>query len=354
MTISLSHPEVVGILTACAVAFGVSALLAAPTLKILVALKSRQTVSQHLPGHQAKSGTPTMGGLIVVAGLTAAVFATPALDRSLLVLILGFAAIGLLDDYVVPKVMPGKRGLGWKEKLLLQFAVAGTWIWLAGVLSAGFWVWLSVGVFVLFWANAFNFSDGLDNLAAGLATWIALGIAGCAFAVGVPALSLAVLALAAAMVPFSFLNAPPAKVFMGDVGSLPTGAVLGASIVALVVIDPHPLVWVAAGALSLIMAVELIPVPLQILSVKLRKKRLFPKTPIHHALEDAGWPETRIVSGFVLTQVVLSAVAIGAVAFSVSQRAPTPAERLRSAGVQACMTERSPTGAPGAWGRGGV
>lgn len=334
MSISLSHPEVVGILIACAVAFGVSALLAAPVLRVLIALKSRQTVSQHLPGHQVKSGTPTMGGLIVVLGLTAAILATPALDRALLVLVLGFAAIGFLDDFVVPRLWPGKRGLGWKEKLILQFAAAGGWVWLAGAASAGAAVALGAGFVVLFWANAYNFADGLDGLAAGLGIWIALGVAACAFVIGMPSLALVALALVAAMVPFAFLNAPPAKVFMGDVGSLPIGALLGALLVGLVVVEPRPLVWIAAGLLSLMMAVELVPVPLQILSVKLRKKRLFPKTPIHHAFEDAGWPETRIVSGFVLAQLVLSAVAAGAVLFSASQKAPSPTERLRSIGLE--------------------
>ncbi|MFQ3587011.1 MAG: hypothetical protein SNJ74_09505 [Fimbriimonadaceae bacterium] len=342
MSLSLSHAEVVGILVACAVAFGVSAIAAAPVLRLLIALKSRQTVSRHLPGHQGKSGTPTMGGLIVVLGLAAAILATPALERSLLVLVLGFAVIGFWDDFVVPRLWPGKRGLGWKEKLILQFAVTGGWVWLAGAASAGAEVAFGAGFVVLFWANAYNFADGLDGLAAGLGIWIALGIAACAFVVGMPSLALVALALVAAMVPFAFLNAPPAKVFMGDVGSLPVGALLGALLVGLVAVEPQPLVWVAAGLLSLIMAVELVPVPLQILSVKIRKKRLFPKTPIHHALEDAGWPETRIVSGFVLAQVVLSAAAAGAVLFSASRQAPSPTERLRSIGLEIGWSDRQP------------
>ena len=292
-------------------AFAVAAILAKPVLATLLGLNSRQTVSVHAPeGHQKKQGTPTMGGIIVVAGALAAMLVTGYRDFAAVALFVGFALIGFVDDFVVPRRFVGKRGLGWKQKILMQLAVAIGAALLARTSPLG--VALIVFV-VLFFSNAFNFADGLD----GLAGTLLLGLAGGLLVLGylgdmrivwiVP-----LVALLGAIVPFLFVNAPPAKVFMGDVGSLPIGAVLGYVVAEfalgyrspdgrLSAVGVLPLV-----AISGVMAAELIPVPLQILSVKLRKKRLFPYTPIHHAFEKAGWPETRVVFHFALVQLLLS------------------------------------------------
>ena len=321
------------------VAFGVAAILAKPILATLLSLGSRQTVSVHAPeGHQKKQGTPTMGGLIVVAGALAAMLVVGARDAAAVVLLLGFALIGFVDDYVVPRRFVGKRGLGWRQKILMQLAVA-----VAAALLARLGVLGSAGLVfvVLFYSNAYNFSDGLD----GLAGTILLSLAGGLVALGLisgapPALLVPLAALLGGILPFLFLNAPPARVFMGDVGSLPVGAVLGYVVVRLgygffhhwtawTTIGPNvePGAWMRVSpwallAISLLMTVELVPVPLQILSVKLRKKRLFPYTPIHHAFEKAGWPETRVVYHFALVQLLLSLFAVG-LALGLPQAAST-------------------------------
>ena len=181
---------------------------------------------------------------------------------------------------------------------------------------------------VLFYSNAYNFSDGLDGLAGGLLVTFCAGLFGIGVwnGVGIAPLLLLLL-LVGAVIPFLFLNAPPAKIFMGDVGSLPIGAVLGLivsvfAVPSLMVGPPAgqaatalstaglPTVWLALTVASLMMIAELVPVPLQIASVKLRKKKLFPYTPIHHAFEKAGWPESRVVWTFVLCQLLFSALAV--------------------------------------------
>ena len=307
----MTNPLLVAFWTALAVA----ALLAKPVLATLLGLNSRQTVSVHAPeGHQKKQGTPTMGGLIVVAAALAAMLVTGFRDFAAVLLLVGFALIGFVDDFVVPRRFVGKRGLGWRQKILMQLgvAVAGALLARTGVVGTGLIVFL-----VLFFSNAYNFSDGLDGLASTILFGLAGGLIALGLIVRAPIAWLVPLAaLLGGIVPFLFLNAPPAKVFMGDVGSLPIGALLGYVVAQFALgfeafdgrrfVPALPLV-----VLSLVMVAELVPVPLQILSVKLRKKRLFPYTPIHHAFEKAGWPETRVVFHFALVQFLLAVLALG-------------------------------------------
>jgi len=294
------------------------ASLSAPlVLRLLVRLKSQQTVSVYVPEHAAKQGTPTMGGiLILIAVIGALALARPEGWLAPVAVLLGFGLVGFLDDYVVPRWMPGKRGLGWMPKLGLEIgAVLGA---LAVGSPAGI-TSLEVGIavfFVLFFCNAYNFADGLDGLAGSLGVIMALSLLTIGLLVGLaPATLIALVALAAAFVPFLMLNAPPARVFMGDIGALPIGALLGWAVVGLLGVGAPAFRPELLGPLFIwsgVMVLELVPVPLQILSVKLRKgKRLFPRTPIHHAFQHAGWPETRVTAMFVLTQLVLALLAVG-------------------------------------------
>ena len=192
---------------------------------------------------------------------------------------------------------------------------------------------LGLGTFtILFFANAYNFSDGLDGLSGTLLLGLLLGMLGLCWnghqfeaSFATPLIFIAF----GAVIPFLFWNAPKAKVFMGDVGSLPIGALLGGFWFLgfpgpneLKRIGPEPALlpygstfYLALGVWSLMMVAELVPVPLQIASVKLRKKKIFPYTPIHHAFEKAGWPETRVVFVFALLQLIFSMAAITIVAF---------------------------------------
>jgi phospho-N-acetylmuramoyl-pentapeptide-transferase len=191
----------------------------------------------------------------------------------------------------------------------------GAAAWMMGGINLPFFV---TGFVILFYANAYNFADGLDGLAGTLLLSLAAGLTIMACTTGADVTSAYVATmLFGAVLPFLFLNAPPAKVFMGDVGSLPIGALLGAVACSLTLnsTPDTPLVsdWRMLAALvviSVMMFVELVPVPLQIFWVKCFKKRLFPYTPIHHAFERAGWPETRVVSMFALAQLLLAALAV--------------------------------------------
>jgi phospho-N-acetylmuramoyl-pentapeptide-transferase len=228
--------------------------------------------------------------------------------------IVGFALIGFLDDYLVPRFVPGKRGLDWLPKLGLQILVAGG---AALIGQVSLWDGLLLVFLLLFFSNAFNFADGMDGLAASL--WIALtfGIWLMAFWLDIPGLMTVSVAVLGGIVPFLVLNSYPARVFMGDVGSLPLGAVLGGCVWMMLAETTNttfagtPFLIIAVVLFSGVMILELIPPPLQILSVKLFKRRIFPMTPIHHAFEKAGIPETRIVWGFFLLQLVLSMAAYG-------------------------------------------
>lgn len=303
------------------IAFVVSSVLAIPILRLLVRLKSRQTVSQYVPEHAQKQGTPTMGGLIVVAGVSAAYlyeiistryFGTENLE--FLIVFFGFALIGFLDDFLVPRLMPPKRGLGWKQKFGLELLLALAACLLGDLGKLGD-LQVGVGVFlILFYSNAYNFVDGMDGMAGGVGIVMLLGllvlhpVGGGNYAH----------AIVASLVPFLLLNAPPAKVFMGDIGSLPIGAAMGLMIAKVLMLTWEPSVpagfrWDLALAIivaSVVMIISLVPVPLQILSVKLRKKRLFPMTPIHHAFQKKGIAETRIVWAYILGQFVCSSAAI--------------------------------------------
>ena len=337
------------------VAFIVSAILSKPILNLLIKAKSRQTVSSHLEGHAAKQGTPTMGGMIILLGVLFAApfcsdFVSLKSSHALYVLILLFALIGFIDDYVIPRLMPAKRGLGWKQKILMQVVAAtvpflianeGSYFVHFSPLQIGF------GVFcILFFANAFNFADGLDGLAGLILIGQLLGLVFIPAAMGSwYAPTQLYFSLFGGLVVFLFWNAPKARIFMGDVGSLPIGALLGGSWFFVTAKWSDDLGTVDTGLpwtsylipvliWSIPMICELVPVPLQVFSVKVFKKKLFPFTPIHHAFEEiklkpgetessdsyiqrklksprwAYWPETRIVFSFAIFQLLCSMLAI--------------------------------------------
>ena len=281
----------------------------------LLKAKSRQTISQHIQEHAHKQGTPTMGGFIILVGLIAGLvsgWSTAFLGLS--IIILGYGAIGLFDDYFIPRFRPGSRGFEWLPKLGLQTAVALSSLWVAEIHMP---IQLAVGTIgILFFCNAFNFSDGLDGLAGGLGVLLAVGTIGINLVAGhFDAVTIVTCsALIGAFVPFLFLNAPPARLFMGDVGSLPIGGIFGFLWFRYLILHSSTgnvgslaLPWLILAG---VMLAEILPVPIQIASVKIRKERAFPfKTPIHHGFQEKGWPETRIVYAFYLVQLSLVLVA---------------------------------------------
>ena len=276
MNISI-HPED---LKAFWIAFFVSALLSKPILNLLIKAKSRQTVSSHLEGHATKQGTPTMGGFIILVGMFIASLLGEAPFMYGLLLLIGalFALIGFVDDYVVPRMMPGKRGLGWKQKIAMQLLAAGVPMALAGADP----LILGLSIFwILFCANAFNFADGLDGLAGTILLGQLIGLIGITSAQGMRASFPLVpfFGMLGGLLVFLYWNAPKARVFMGDVGSLPIGAMLGAVWFLFTSVRLRDgsgayapsqlllpvLIW------SIPMICELVPVPLQVFSVKVFK-----------------------------------------------------------------------------------
>lgn len=286
----------------------VAGLSSQPILILLRKLKSEQTINAHVQEHAHKQGTPTMGGLmILVAIVAAAVMGWSDRVISPLLVTLGFGVIGFVDDYVVPKMMPGTRGLGWKQKLALEFLICGGACWLAGFHEPKS---IAIAIFmILFYSNAYNFSDGIDGLAATIGIFLTLGMMIVTHDQG-PLMP----GLMAGFFVFLYYNRHPAKVFMGDVGALPIGALLGWYAFLLVQsppVAPTAGYWVGGVLLSLVMLIEIIPPPLQVFYYKLTKKRIFPKTPIHHSFQIAGWPENRIVALFAGLQMLGT---IGAIA----------------------------------------
>lgn len=293
---------------------GVAVLALAPAMiRVLKRAGAGQRVRDDGPQrHLGKEGTPTMGGVLIIATAAAAAAVgqwwtggsgfLPVL--TLLAVTLAFASIGAADDWL--KITRGRSlGLRARQKLLLQLAAAALFIYalageralqaaLAGQLDAGqlhpiwavFWV-----VAIAAGSNAVNLSDGLDGLAAGLCTIAAVGFLLLGLRQGDQAVMLVAAGLGGSCLAFLAYNRHPAKLFMGDVGSLALGAALAAMAARL----SAPL---ALAGLCLVPFVEELSVVVQVIAYKTTRRRVFRMSPLHHHFELAGWPEQRVVRAF--------------------------------------------------------
>jgi phospho-N-acetylmuramoyl-pentapeptide-transferase len=307
-------------------------LLGKPVIGWLTDIRARQTIYAYAPEtHRAKEGTPTMGGVLIMLGVAVGLAAWAGLTREPLVPILvifsgavWFALIGLLDDYWIRR-WTGQRGLEWKQKLALQLLTAGVSVyvlWLAasgadGALRSvveGDAVRLPLSpatfalgaLWVVSWVNAFNLTDGLDGLAAGLTALAMMGV----YAIGAGQGSWIAYALmvAGACVGYLWWNVHPARVFMGDTGSMFLGASFGLLTLRSVLSAPELKGWLAFAVVGLVFAAEILSVVVQLSSVKLRGgKRVFRATPIHHHFELLGWAEPTIVARFWLAGAIAAA-----------------------------------------------
>jgi phospho-N-acetylmuramoyl-pentapeptide-transferase len=305
-------------------AFMVSTLLGGPMIGWLRRVGAKQTVSEDAPSrHAEKQGTPTMGGLIIMAGLAVPV-TVEALARqghlralALLGMTLLFGLVGFLDDFLIAR--RGKNlGLRAREKLALQFVGAAAFVLFlradatpgrTTILSLGSWsadlgVWYYAlgALFIVSMSNAINLTDGLDGLAGGVSALLALALSVTVFAHGALGwLPLFGGALAGACAGFLWYNAHPAQVFMGDTGALALGAALAGMAMMGKVEVPFQLCAAVPWA-------ETFAVIAQVAVFKARKRargleyaqanRLFRRTPLHHHFEEIGWRETRIVARF--------------------------------------------------------
>ncbi|NLY78746.1 MAG: phospho-N-acetylmuramoyl-pentapeptide-transferase [Lysinibacillus sp.] len=317
-------------ITILAISFIISVILGPIIIPILRRLKFGQSIRTEGPkSHMKKAGTPTMGGVIflisiiattVIVGKMFNLFTTQSVV--MLLVLIGFGFIGLLDDGI--KII-FKRNLGLTslQKLIGQIVISILAFLLLRLgtfdtsISIPFTDWsIDLGIlyvaFLIFWlvgfSNAVNLTDGLDGLVAGTAS-----IAFSAF--GVIALfneqtdvALFTFAVTGALLGFLIFNANPAKVFMGDTGSLALGGALG--LVSIIV--KEELLQLLVG---LVFVIETLSVILQVISFKSTGKRIFKMAPIHHHFELSGWSERKVVAVFWSTALIVALIAVVAEAY---------------------------------------
>ena len=287
-------------------------------------LKFGQTEREEGPqSHLKKNGTPTMGGLVILASilLTSLIYIGKFTEiLPVLFMTLGFGLIGFLDDYI--KVVK-KRSLGLTplQKMALQFIVTGVFIYyyfkIAGldtsikipfVSGDGFvmptWLFIIfVFIVVLGTVNGVNFTDGLDGLASGVTVIVATFFTIAALSLN-PSMTPITGAVVGSLLGFLLFNTYPARVFMGDTGSL----ALGGFVSSIALMLHMPLFIVIIG---LIYLVEVLSVILQVGYFKLTHgKRIFKMAPIHHHFELCGYSETQVVAAFSIVTALLCLVGI--------------------------------------------
>jgi len=318
----------------------ISLLIGSWSIRKLQEMQIGQFIREDGPqSHHSKAGTPTMGGLMIIFSLVVSTLLWADLRNLyvwlLLAVTLGFGLVGFLDDYrkVIKKQ---NRGLTGREKLLGQTVVAvlaASWLYFVPefkpTLTIPFfeevrpnlsWGFIPLGVLVIVGtANAVNLTDGLDGLAIGPVT-----IAGAFYVIfaymagnviiarylkityipGVGEVAVVLGALVGAGIGFLWFNAYPAQVFMGDVGALALGGVLGTAALA----TKQEILLILVGGLFVVEAVSVI---MQVGFFKITNgKRIFRMAPIHHHFELKGWPEPKVIVRFWIIAVILGLLAL--------------------------------------------
>ncbi len=308
------------------ISFAISALLCPIVIPFLHRLKFGQQVRDDGPqAHLKKQGTPTMGGLIILSSIIiTSMFYIPRYPKIIPVLFVtvGFGIIGFLDDYI-KIVMKRSEGLNPKQKLLGQIVITGIFAWylmssgevgtdmlipFTGGFDNGFFLDLGVlfipalFIIVLGTDNGVNFTDGLDGLCTSVTILIAtfFTIVAIGENSGISPITGAVVG---SLLGFLLFNVYPAKVFMGDTGSLALGGFVAAS--AYMMRMP-----IFIAIVGLVYLVEVLSVMIQVTYFKKTGgKRIFKMAPIHHHFELCGWSETRVVAVFSIITAILCLVA---------------------------------------------
>lgn len=317
MTVEIVKPLVLSLV--------VTVILGPLIIPLLRRLKFGQNVRDDGPAsHLSKTGTPTMGGVIFLAGITlAGVWYGYSSNEAMLVLlsILGFGCIGFIDDYI-KIALKRPMGLRAREKLAGQIILSlivgvlalsltgrGTdllvpfsgYLYPGGIsLGLGYWGFLAFTVLVMVGtANAVNLTDGLDGLAAGVTVIVASASGLLSLLVEKSGVALMMAAVAGGCLGFLVYNRHPARVFMGDTGSLALGGALGA---AAVITRSELLLFIIGG----IYALETLSVIIQVFSFQVFHRRVFRMSPLHHHFELGNWSENRIVITFATATLLLS------------------------------------------------
>lgn len=284
----------------------------------LIPMLKKMNVGQRISifvgeSHKKKEGTPTMGGLIFILPtfiITLLLIITGKINFTsnlaiILIVFVGYALIGFIDDYLSIK-KKGNEGLTTFEKLVMQLLIALAFFYLymrsggqtaliVSTLGINIEMGWFYGVFLLFIlvgaSNAINITDGLDGLAGGLSAIAFVAFSLISLMVGFEEIGIFSFILVGSIVAFLFYNTYPAKVFMGDTGSLALGGVMAA--IAILTHREITLLIVAG-----VFVVETLSVIIQVIWLLLFKKKLFLMTPLHHHFEKLGWSEQDIVKVF--------------------------------------------------------
>lgn len=300
-------------ITAIAVTFGLTALLGYAIIPLLRRMKFGQSIREEGPqAHLKKAGTPTMGGLIF---LVAILIATPILSYIngvlttqtivLLLVLVGFGVIGFIDDFIIV-VMKRNLGLTSLQKLIGQIIIAifaffllklGPFDTVISIPFTGFEIDMGIFyiVFLIFWlvgfSNAVNLTDGLDGLVSGTSSiaFSAFGILAVSY--NQQDIAMFSFVVSGAMLGFLLFNMKPARVFMGDTGSLALGGAL--AMISMLIKQEFLLLII-----GIVYVIETLSVIIQVISFKTTGKRVFKMSPIHHHFELSGWSEWKVVLVF--------------------------------------------------------
>ena len=268
----------------------------------LHALKFGQSIREEGPqSHQVKSGTPTMGGMMIILGLTGATLVfSPWTKEVMLALfvILGHFLLGFLDDYI-KVVRKHNEGLKPRQKLLGQIIIAGLvavfgglptdlWVPFVGNIDFGFFFYAFMMFVMVGITNAVNLTDGLDGLASGTVAVASFFYMLVCAAMGKGELAVMLAATEGACLGFLKFNYHPAQIFMGDTGSLALGGVMAAAGIL-----THTELLLAL--IGFIFVCETLSVIIQVASFKSTGERVFLMSPIHHHFELKGWSELKVV-----------------------------------------------------------
>ena len=321
------------------IAFAITALLGIPMIPFLRRLKFGQTIREEGPAwHSKKQGTPTMGGLMFIIGTIVAVMVCVPLyvvaagtgEQMLsivrvlsgLLMAVAMGLVGFMDDFISIR-KHRNLGLTEKQKLVLQFAIVIAYlasvriaggssemlIPFIGVVDWGIAYYILAALLIVGMVNAVNFTDGIDGLNGTVTFVVSVGFLVTAFVMNYMGIAILAAASAAACIGFLIWNFNPAKVFMGDTGSLFLGGIvcaLGFGLNIPILIPLYGIIYIA----------EIGSVALQVTYFKATKgKRLFKMSPIHHHFELCGWSEVKICAVFGLVSAIFCALGVALVVF---------------------------------------
>lgn len=323
-------------LTVILVSFAATAILAIPVIVLMKRLKAGQPILSYVDKHEGKSGTPTMGGIMFLLGMTITSAAFGAMNYTMgavaVAVTLSYGLLGFLDDFIKVKTK-NNQGLRAYQKVIGQAGIAAIVCafcyknqYISTAIALPFtditlnlsWGYIPLN-FILFIAvtNAVNLTDGLDGLVAKTSSMglLSLGViiiymlatvadeSNPAYRAQLDSVGVFTFAMLGAMLAFTWFNANPAKIFMGDTGSLSVGGALA----VISVFIKNPLINLFIGIMYVVSCISVI---VQVLVYKAKKKRVFLMAPYHHHLEYKGVKESKIVTYYTLITALAGIIAV--------------------------------------------